>query len=150
MWLSKSETDELLELGEILDPESMLPGQAEILDGVAGLCPIGHGILTRARVYADETFYIERCHACHGMWFDAGEWEKLADNARLHDLHAVWDPDYQRKQRAAAAEESHREKLRGLLGAELLEAIDALAVKLNAHEHRGTAVAYLLEQVEKR
>ena len=150
MWLSADEADQLLEEGEILDPESMLPGMADHLDGISGLCPDGHGILTRSRVYAGETFYIERCATCHGLWFDAGEWDKLAANQRLQDLHALWDPEHQKRMRAEEAERLHLEKLCAMLGDHLVDDIEALAAKLRRHDHRGTAVAFLLELVEKR
>src|SRR5215472_17369626 len=40
------------------------------LDAQAGMCPAGHGILTRARIEGEKAFTLERCPTCFGIWFD--------------------------------------------------------------------------------
>lgn len=61
-------------------------------DARTGLCPLGHGILIRARANTEPTFYLERCPHCHGIWFDNGEWNVLAEGHLLEHLEDLWDP----------------------------------------------------------
>jgi Zn-finger nucleic acid-binding protein len=143
MWLSLEEAERLAVTGTLLDPDSMLP-QKNRLEAFAGLCPRGHGVLSRAKVDLEEPFYLERCAGCGGLWFDAGEWAKLASSHLIHHLRDLWDPDWQRRMRAERAERRHRDQLRASLGPELFEQVEAVAAALAEHPARSEALAFIL------
>jgi Zn-finger nucleic acid-binding protein len=115
------------------------------MDQKTGLCPAGHGIMIRARVELDETFYLERCTACGGIWFDKGEWLRIAEHNLADQLPALWSKAWQRRQREESARESYLDLNRKLLGDRLFDAVMALASQLKTHPERDRAVA-LLEQ----
>lgn len=73
-------------------------------DSRAGLCPAGHGILSRARLDVGEGFYLDRCSHCSGVWFDAGEWQQVSAAGLSAGLFAIWTEPWQRRQREARTE----------------------------------------------
>lgn len=148
MWVSFDEAQDILTSGAVLDPESMLPQQASG-DGLGGLCPEGHGILSRARVdTGDGPFHLERCAECSGLWFDAGEWHKIASSHLINHLGSIWDPEWQRARRRAQSQARHTEKMKTELGEALLIKLDELATQLARNPKRGEAIAYLMERIQ--
>lgn len=146
MWLGIEEAQALAVQGTLLDPQSMLPQKASG-DAVSGMCPEGHGILSRARVELEESFYLERCSRCSGIWFDGGEWEKLASSHLLHHLDDLWDPEWQRKMRVERAQQRQRERFLRELGPELFDRIEMLLAALERHPKAEQARAYILERL---
>lgn len=146
MWASLEEAEALIMSGAITDPESMLPQKVQG-DALAGLCPSGHGILARARVDADEPFYLERCSACHGVWFDAGEWQRLASLHLEKNLADLWDPERRRKLESARIEDGHRARMIEVLGLPLVEQIEAAAAAIEASPARHEAAGYLAQRL---
>jgi Zn-finger nucleic acid-binding protein len=146
MWVTLEEAQALATGGTLLDPVSLLPQKASG-DAIAGVCPKGHGILIRARVELEESFYLERCGQCQGLWFDAGDWAKLASSHLIHHLKDLWDPDWQRRMREERAEERHRSRLRELLGPELFRRLDAVMKDLERHPRRTDAAAYIMHRL---
>ena len=151
MWLRREDA-EVLSIGEpIQDPYSMLPRKADAdvgdPDAKNGLCPDGHGIMGRARVVLDDTFYVERCSTCHGMWFDAGEWQALADHRLVVELERLFDPEWQRAMRARQIEAGHRARLVTLVGAELVDALDRVTEEILAHPKGREAAGYLKQRL---
>lgn len=59
-------------------------------DQKTGLCPLGHGILIRAKVEGDAPFYLERCPHCGGIWFDHGEWQQIVKYHLTDHLADFW------------------------------------------------------------
>ena len=59
---------------------------ALVADGLAGFCPRCKGLLVRARVEGRQPFHLDRCPACAGVWFDAGEWAAVASSEWLTHL----------------------------------------------------------------
>ena len=74
MWLESEKLREFMETSSEFHNEES--GNSEH-DERTGLCPSGHGIMIRARIDADEPFYLEKCSQCGGIWFDRGEWQKI-------------------------------------------------------------------------
>lgn len=132
------------ELGDVGDPDARAPN-----DDRTGLCPDGHGILLRARIEREgaATFYLERCSACRGLWFDAGEWARIASSELGPRLDALWDPAVRR---AALAERNAARlaaDLRSRLGEALHDRLLHLADALASHPDRAMALAYLDERL---
>ena len=117
-------------------------------DGVTGLCPSGHGIMIRAKVEIDEPFYLEKCTSCGGIWFDKGEWHRIAENNLAEDLGMIWSKSWQRKQ----SQEKHRENFlntnRKMLGEEIFNTIIELSEKLKQHPEKDRAVSLLRHEIK--
>lgn len=146
MWISLKEAEELVMRGAIRDPLSMPPERVEV-DHVAGLCPEGHGILARARVEGPEPFYLDRCSRCLGVWFDGGEWARLASLHLESNLADLWDPERRRRQLNQRIEAGHRARMVELAGAPLIDEIDALAEKIERHPASRDVAGYLKQKL---
>lgn len=116
-------------------------------DSRAGLCPYGHGILRRAQTHLDPPFYLEKCWMCSGVWFDQGEWERVATQGLLSGLFEIWAPAWQMKKQAAEREKKLIEEARERLGNEVLRTIAELGQTLRGHPGSSQAVALLLEVI---
>ncbi|MCP3928830.1 MAG: hypothetical protein GY705_06990 [Bacteroidetes bacterium] len=67
-------------------------------DERTGVCPSGHGIMIRAQVNLEDTFYLEKCSVCSGIWFDRGEWQSIIKNNFIESLNSLWSKSWQRNQ----------------------------------------------------
>ena len=119
-------------------------------DHRTGPCPEGHGLLRRARATNDDPFFLERCPRCGGVWFDPGEWSRLASAGLLHDVSNLWSPAWRdhlsEEQNRAALEADLRQKL----GAETFDALENLATRLSEGRWAALALAYLRERLQGR
>ncbi len=111
----------------------------------AGLCPHDHGLLARTRVGLEPPFYLDRCARCGGIWFDSGEWDRLAHTPLLDCLPQLWTRSWRRRQRAAEARADHLAWARRRFGAELLAELQGLARRLEGDAARSEALAFLRE-----
>jgi len=79
-WLDVWELNRILGrrfvLAERARPKSG-PRETGALDTIVGECPRCHCQLTRHRVASTPPFHVEQCASCLGIWFDAGELERL-------------------------------------------------------------------------
>ncbi|MEQ8986030.1 MAG: zf-TFIIB domain-containing protein [Deltaproteobacteria bacterium] len=118
-------------------------------DQPTNLCPEGHGILIRAQVEVDEPFHLERCATCHGIWFDKGEWNRLAQSHLLQHLERLWDPAWRFRFKRTEDEDDRRKRLTDALGEPLVEMIETLGTALRAKDEtvKGEAIAYLEERL---
>jgi Zn-finger nucleic acid-binding protein len=116
------------------------------LDAKAGFCPLGHGLMTRARGEGPLTFHLDRCATCRGVWFDPGEWAAVAASEWLRHLDDLWDPVHRRKMREQAEHEHRVASLRAALGDQTLAQVLELAAALREHPARSVALAYLLDE----
>lgn len=123
-------------------PASSVRAKADVR---TGLCPDGHGILIRARVVESSTsaFYLERCGACHGVWFDAGEWECIASNELRSHLDDLWDPAARRKALALRNEQIIEADLRTRLGEPLHDKLVEVVRLLKDHPDCAMALAFV-------
>jgi Zn-finger nucleic acid-binding protein len=119
-------------------------------DHRTGPCPDGHGLLRRARVTNDDPYFVERCARCGGVWFDPGEWTRLADTELLGDVTNLWSPAW----REHLSEEQNRASLandlRQKLGTETFELLEHLIEKLTEQDAAALALAYLRERLRER
>lgn len=119
------------------------PSEPSELDLKGGLCPEGHGILIRAHLDVDPPFYLERCSRCLGVWFDAGEWQRLASLHLLQALPELWTDQWQSRQHDEKRRATYQEWIRSTLGPDLVDRLAKLATDLRGHEHRLEALAFL-------
>ena len=120
---------------------------APVADGLAGFCPRCKGLLVRARVEGSHSFHLDRCPACAGVWFDAGEWAAVASSEWLTHLDDLWDPVWRRRVRERRAQERHLEEIERALGPETLERLQAAVSALRNHPMRSLGLSYLIEEL---
>jgi Zn-finger nucleic acid-binding protein len=137
------QTQPFVELSED-EPTSMRPE----LDKRTGLCPMGHGILVRARVDAEQVFYLERCGFCHGVWLDRGEWPRLAASLYLDHLDDLWDPAWQRQRRNEKLQRELDHALQDHLGEDLYRDLVSVVERLRDHASRAQALAWISEHLD--
>jgi Zn-finger nucleic acid-binding protein len=127
-------------------PEGLVLANGDIAeaDSRAGLCPEGHGLLTRAQTYIEDGFYLERCSACFGVWFDRGEWQRVSAAGMAGGLFEIWTEPWQRARWQEKASDAYAAQLNSRLGEALVEQISALASELREHPSRGLAMGYFL------
>lgn len=118
----------------------------EEVDRRTGTCPEGHGILGRTRVEVDEGFYLDRCGTCGGLWFDKGEWQRLARRELLHRIPDFWTQAWQRQQRGRRQREDYLDWIATEIGWDLKTRIDELVEILRDHPRRSAAIAYLIQE----
>lgn len=132
------------------DPKSPPPPPPSVThDAKVGFCPAGHGLLIRARVDTDEPFHLDRCGTCAGIWFDPGEWARLASTEWMHHVDKLWDPVYRKRLREQKARAQHLEALSQALGEETAKKVVELAAALRTNPHRSLAMAYLIDEVKE-
>jgi Zn-finger nucleic acid-binding protein len=145
MWLPRAEADRLVRreprTEEGVAQEAPLP--ASDADRRTGACPIGHGLMGRARVDLDTPFYLERCMLCGGVWFDAGEWNQLATSHLLGSLHEFWTPAWRWRSQQEKVRKAELERLKTRLGPELFAQVQAVAAALREHPARDEAMAFI-------
>jgi len=112
-----------------------------------GLCPSGHGLLIRARIEIEPPLFLERCTDCGGIWFDRGEWNRLAENELLKDLPEFWTRAWQRKQRKETSRKLYIEWQQKTFGEELYALLSDLAERLKNHPRRSEALAFIREEI---
>lgn len=145
MWLLNVESTNLqAETIEQIESDLDIVGY----DKKTGLCPSGHGIMIRARVDIDEPFYLERCTACGGIWFDKGEWIRIAENNLADNLSNIWSKSWQRKQSKDNNRESFLKINQKLLGDQIFDSIMNLTKKLKDHPEKDRAIALLQQEIK--
>ncbi len=133
--------------------QRMLPaaddaGQATAaVDALHGFCPGCRGLLVRVRVDAERPFHLDRCPACGGIWFDAGEWARVASSEWLSHLDNLWDPVWRRRVREQRAHRRHVEEIERALGAETLRQLQGAIDALRDHPMRSLGLSYLIEEL---
>jgi Zn-finger nucleic acid-binding protein len=119
-------------------------------DHRTGVCPEGHGLLRRARASNDDPYFIERCARCGGLWFDPGEWSRLADANLLRDVTSLWSPAWREHLSEEQNRASLESDLRRKLGVEIFELMERLVGKLTDPAQRALALAYLQQRLRDR
>jgi Zn-finger nucleic acid-binding protein len=116
-------------------------------DHRTGVCPEGHGIMTRARVSREAPYYLERCSRCGGIWFDAGEWNRIASDRLVEHIEDLWAPSWRRHLAKAESADHLQAQLEASFGPELHALLDTVAAQLAGRDDAGMALAYLSERV---
>jgi len=142
VWITNRELGRISEYSSE-DTEPAQPGGTPNPDAVTGLCPDGHGLMIRARVHLEPHFYLEKCPACGGIWFDRGELNRILESNLCENLAMFWTFSWQRTQHKKKGEEYYHKTNRELLGDDIYDAIIELAEKLKGHPEQLRAMALL-------
>ena len=132
---------------DCLDEEACPPGNSSY-DHKTGVCPAGHGIMLRGKVYGEEEFYLEKCVTCGGIWFDKGEWQQVAEANLFQDMQNFWSVSWQRKQQQIKNREAFLSLNKNLLGEELFLSVMELAGLLKNHPEKNRALALLQQEIQ--
>ena len=135
---------------ELLLERDLRPAQALEQDHRTGPCPDGHGLLRRARATNDDPYFLERCARCGGIWFDPGEWSRLAAAGLLSDVTTLWSPAWREHLSDEQNRTSLAADLRQKLGSETFEMLERLAQQLTERDAGALALAYLRERLRER
>ena len=146
MWL---EFDKIPRFTESLSSSSVDGNEINLNDEKNGLCPSGHGIMVRAKVDADEPFFLEKCGACGGIWFDSGEWQRVANSNLTEKLNEFWCASWQARQRKEKGRQRYLDANRQFLGEELFDSLMKLSETLKNHPEKGRALALLQHEALK-
>jgi Zn-finger nucleic acid-binding protein len=117
-------------------------------DAQGGRCPADRTIMSRTEVFFGHDrppVHLERCSSCRGIWFDAGEWQALAERELIDHLDELWTAEWRASQRRLRNEQATGERLRETFGPELYGALQDVAARLRGHERRSQALAFLRE-----
>ncbi len=144
IWLLSAESSDLPDITiENIDADSSSTDH----DKKTGMCPSGHGIMIRAKVDIDEPFYLEKCTACGGIWFDKGEWLRIAENNLAENLSNIWSKSWQRKQSKEKNRENFLKMNQKLLGDQIFNSIMDLSKELKDHPEKNRAIALLQQEI---
>jgi Zn-finger nucleic acid-binding protein len=145
-WVVKGTAQVLLESG-VASELAARPWKPVEGDRRTGLCPLGHGIMTRAKVAWDDPYYLERCSRCGGVWLDAGEWQRLEREALLLNLDDIWEPAWRKRLMQDEERSQLRSDLLAKLGPDLFEELESVVEQLSSHPHSDVALAFLNDRL---
>lgn len=124
--------------------------QKSPLDSRAALCPGCRHYLVRGRInLKTDTFFVERCPNCGGIWCDGGEWdilEKLGLDTHIED---VFSGEWQAQLRELEVAEREKQATIDKLGPEIAAKVFELASLLEDHPNGDFGVAYLMRRFEQ-
>lgn len=146
MWI---QTKQLRNLSALPDELETPLSDQENYDRQTGMCPEGHGIMLRSKVDVDDPFYLEKCTACGGIWFDNGEWQRVSRTAFAENLENLWCRSWQRRQREKKNRDAFLEMNRDLLGEDIFQRIVELSGLLRNHPESTRAVALLQQEISE-
>jgi Zn-finger nucleic acid-binding protein len=137
------------EVVELLKGRDLHPAHPLEQDHRTGICPEGHGLLRRARASNDDPYFLERCARCGGVWFDPGEWSRLADAGLLADVTTLWSPAWREHLSEEQNRASLQADLRQKLGNETFELLEQLVMRLPDKQLAALALAYLQQRLRE-
>jgi Zn-finger nucleic acid-binding protein len=132
-------------VGDATPPEH---APVEGTDVRGGRCPFDHSILSRAEIdlpASGKTLHLERCSSCHGIWFDAGEWNALAQEHLLDSIDDFWSIEYRTRHRHERESREAEARTRTEFG-DLYEPLAEIASQLRGHPRRSQMLAFIRER----
>ncbi len=110
------------------------------------LCPDCGRILRRYKIWPEIEFYLDRCGACNGIWFDQNEWQALKAR-RLHDkVNLFFTEPWQRQLRNEEMRRQFEKMYLDRFGAEDYAEIKRIRAWLKGHRHGPGLLAYLTDK----
>lgn len=106
-------------------------------------CPEDAYVLARFRVGPGDSFSIDQCRTCGGVWFDPGEWGLLEDEGLHLHLHHVLSEEWEEELKEVERRRDERERWIRQLGEENFERISEVKAWLDDHPKRSELYAFL-------
>lgn len=110
----------------------------------AKICVECGRLMIRNRVGQGVSFFLDRCTACGGTWFDKNEWEVLK-RRHLHDeVHTIFSAVWQSENRQQQQRTTHEKKLLAALGQPNYDKLKDMKSWFAKHPKKNWILAYLL------
>lgn len=124
--------------------------QPSPLDAQAALCPDCKHYMVRGRVnLKSDSFFVERCPNCKGLWCDVGEWPVLEALGLNIQIEQIFSGEWQTKVRELELLERERLATIEKLGPAIADRLFELTELLEAHPNGDYGVAYLMRRFEQ-
>jgi Zn-finger nucleic acid-binding protein len=95
---------------------------------------VGHGV----------PFYLDRCTACGGIWFDKNEWDILKSR-NLHDeIHLIFTSAWQADNRTQEHQLKYENSLAEILGEKDYNDLRKMKTLINNHPRKDLLLGYIL------
>lgn len=143
-WVPSASVEDWKEIRDFVAPAEPSPAH----DKRAAVCPEGHGFLRRVRV-EELGFALDRCPRCGGVWFDHGEWERLAEANVVENLSVLWDPAFRAAKRKAKEQQRIDDELRQAIGDESFTRLREFADWLGGDPEKSRVLAWLQHEVRE-
>lgn len=109
-------------------------------------CPDCATVMTRYLVSSDLDFAIDKCEACHGVWFDKNEFEVMQSlNLHLeieHIFTETWQNKLQEPERKAQLKAYYMRRF----GSEDYARIEAFKLWMNEHPAQKSMLVFLIKK----
>lgn len=106
-------------------------------------CPNCQRLMMRYRVVPGAKFYLDRCTACHGVWFDKDEWATLVARNFHDNIHEFFTQPWQAKVRAEETRAMLEKLYQNRIGAEDYAKAQEVRAWLAKHPQRLMILAFL-------
>ena len=132
------------------EADAMVPPSDEVGDVKrAKLCPQDGRIMRRYRVSPEGGFWLDRCGACGGVWFDGDEWKATAAAGLLDRLPTLFSDAWQRQIEQSSSTRYWDDRLRDRIGADDLARVDDFREWAWGHPERSLIMARLGERPDE-
>jgi Zn-finger nucleic acid-binding protein len=127
------------------EPETRKTGSAsEITDTTAAIaCPKCSRIMAKYKLSGRISNRLDVCSTCDEAWLDGGEWELLGVLQLSHKIPAIFTEAWQRRVRRELTEESRREILTRMIGADGTAKVEEFQAWLAKNKDRSYILTYL-------
>jgi Zn-finger nucleic acid-binding protein len=132
--------------GATVSPEqAVLERDAAVPDTEPRLrrCPDCSYVLARYVVGSGLAFFIDHCRHCAGTWFDAGEWDVLAERGLHDDLLHVFTDEWQRDVHDTRRRERLEGGFRSRMGDDDYARLLEMKAWIDTHPRRPEILAFL-------
>ncbi|MEM7331360.1 MAG: zf-TFIIB domain-containing protein [Chloroflexota bacterium] len=128
---------------EQIASDAPLPIEAE---ANARLCPEDGRFLRRFQIFPNAPFYLERCSACLGVWFDANEWHALKQRELHDEVHLLFGKLWQEALLAHESRNRFEKMYLERYGAEDYGRVQEIRLWLDQHPKGTALLAYLTDR----
>lgn len=111
----------------------------------AKICPDCGSIIERQKLNPVDTFAIERCGHCAGIWLDKGEWDVLKSHGLKKALFFIFSQTFQHFINQKGLEQSTEERYVSLLGQEGFDKLKGVKTWLQSHDYKNEILSYLMK-----
>jgi len=106
-------------------------------------CPKCTRVMAKYKLSGRISNRVDVCSTCDEAWLDGGEWELLEALQLSHKMPTIFTDAWQRRIRREISEETRREVLTRMIGAEGAAKVEAFRAWLAKQAHKSHILTYL-------
>jgi Zn-finger nucleic acid-binding protein len=106
-------------------------------------CPKCARVMAKYKLSGRVSNRLDVCSTCDEAWLDGGEWELLEALHLSHKIPTIFTDAWQRRIRRELTEESRREILARMIGADGTARVEEFRAWLAKNQHRSSIMTYL-------